>query len=309
MKQMSSRKGVINLSYIIETNNLTKYYGKSLGIEAVDIQVEEGDIYGFIGPNGAGKSTLIRTLLNFIFPSSGKASVFGLDCVKDTQTIKKDVGYLPSEVNYYDDMKAGEVLAYSGTFYEKDCSKRLKELVDLFELDTEKRVDTLSMGNKKKLGIIQALLHKPKLLILDEPTSGLDPLMQRIFAELLLEENRQGTTIFFSSHVLGEVQKLCNRVGIIKEGRILKVEDMAELHNTQFKKVRASFKNPEAENTLHLEGILHATQENGLHHFLYQGDVDILLQRLATMGIKNLWLEEPALEEVFMHYYEKGGSE
>ena len=196
------------MTLIIETTGLTKYYGKARGIEDVALQVNEGEIYGFIGPNGAGKSTAIRTLLNLIFPTRGSAKIFGLDCVKDSWAIKQLVGYLPAEVNYYDDMTVADLFSYSARFYGKDCTKRTAELVELFSVDTKKRIDSLSLGNKKKVGIIQALLHKPKLLILDEPTSGLDPLMQKHFHDLLREENQQGTSIFFSSHVLGEVQKL-----------------------------------------------------------------------------------------------------
>lgn len=294
------------MAFVIETVGLTKYYGKTRGMEDVNLQVREGEIFGFIGPNGAGKSTMIRTLLNFIFPTRGKATIFGMDCVSDTRAIKQQIGYLPAEVSYYDDMTVEQVFAYSARFYGKDCSKRTDELTALFEVDTKKRVDSLSLGNKKKVGIVQALLHQPKLLILDEPTGGLDPLMQRRFQDLLREENIKGTTVFFSSHVLGEVQKLCNRVAIIKDGRILKVEEMDDLRGTRFKNVRVAFHDSQAKLP-EIDGILHAEEDQGVHRFLYQGNLDELVKKLATMDLENLWLEEPALEDIFIHYYERDG--
>ncbi len=287
----------------IETKALTKFYGKSRGIVNVDLTVKEGEIFGFIGPNGAGKSTMIRTLLNFIFPTSGTAKVLGMDAIKDTERIKGQVGYLPGEVNYYDDMSAAELLHYSGRFYKKSYTKNLQELVGLFELDTKKSIRSLSLGNKKKVAIIQALLHEPKLLILDEPTGGLDPLMQKRFFTRLQEENKKGTTIFFSSHVLSEVQKLCHRVAIIKEGSILKVEDMNVLRDNQFRNVRISFVKTIPE--LNISGIIHAHQENHMLHLFFNGDVNELVRALGQYQLSGLWLEEPTLEEVFIHYYEK----
>lgn len=290
---------------IIETVNLSKYYGKARGIEKVSLRVEEGEIFGFIGPNGAGKSTTIRTLLNYIFPSAGSASIFGLDIVKHSREIRAQVGYLPGEVDYYDDMKAGELLAYAASFYRLDCTDRIRELLDIFDLDPAKPVYSLSLGNKKKLGIIQSLLHRPRLLILDEPTSGLDPLMQKRFYEVLREENKNGTTIFFSSHVLSEVQRLCTRVAIIREGEILKIEEMEQLRSNRFRRVRVAL--GAGEQNLQIPGVIHGAQENGIWELLYKGDINELIRALTEYRLENLWLEEPTLEEVFMHYYEKEG--
>ncbi|MFZ3100604.1 MAG: ABC transporter ATP-binding protein [Desulfitobacteriaceae bacterium] len=181
----------------IEIKNLTKYYGKARGIIDVSFNVAEGKIFGFIGPNGAGKSTTIRTLLSLIYPTSGSAKIFGKDCVKYGPEIKKEIGYLPSEVFYYDKMNVSDLLKYSASFYKKDCSKRINELANLMELDLNKRIDDLSFGNKKKVGIVEGLLHEPKLIILDEPTGGLDPLMQQKFFNLLKEENKKGIGTFF----------------------------------------------------------------------------------------------------------------
>jgi ABC-2 type transport system ATP-binding protein len=213
---------------VIETKKLTKYYGKSRGIIDVDISVDEGEIYGFIGPNGAGKSTTIRVLLSLIFATGGSATIFGKDVVKYGPEIKMDIGYLPSEVFYYDNMRVKDLLAYSASFYKKDCSARIKELSEIMDLDMNKKIDDLSYGNKKKVGIVQGLLHDPKLIILDEPTGGLDPLMQQKFFDLIHEENKKGATIFLSSHILSEVQRLCDRVAIIKEGKIIQVEKMSD---------------------------------------------------------------------------------
>lgn len=166
---------------VIEIKKLTKYYGKSLGINDVNLEVKEGEIFGFIGPNGAGKSTTIRLLMGLIYPTSGEAKLFGKDAIEFGPEVRKDIGYLPSEIFYYDKMKVIDLLNYSASFYEKDCTKRIKELSDLMELDLNRRIDDLSYGNKKKVGIVQGLLHEPKLIILDEPTGGLDPLMQQKF--------------------------------------------------------------------------------------------------------------------------------
>ncbi len=204
---------------VIEVNNLTKYYGKARGIVDVSFHVDEGEIFGFIGPNGAGKSTTIRLLLSLIYPTSGSATIFGKDCIKYGPELRQDIGYLPSDVFYYERMKVKELLEYSASFYNKDCKQRMHELAELMELDLNRRIEDLSYGNRKKVGIVQGLLHQPKLLFLDEPTAGLDPLMQRKFFQLIQEENKRGVTVFFSSHILGEVQRMCARVGIIKEGR------------------------------------------------------------------------------------------
>lgn len=293
--------------YAIETANLSKYYGKSRGIIDVNLQIKEGEIFGFIGPNGAGKSTTIRTLLNLIFPTGGSAKILGHDSVTDSKKIKLNIGYLPGEVNYYSDMKVKDLLQYSAGFYDRDCSKRINELVEIFEVDTMKKIDSLSLGNKKKIGIVQALLHKPKLLILDEPTSGLDPLMQKRFFDVLEEENKKGTTIFFSSHILSEVQRFCSRVAIIKEGRILRVEDIERLRGRQFKKVRISFKNTEGA-AFKIDGMNNAEAEDRTVQFLYDGPVDTIIRNLSSVDVENLWIEEPSLDEIFIHYYEKEGN-
>jgi ABC-2 type transport system ATP-binding protein len=290
---------------VIVTDKLTKSYGKARGIVDVTLDVQQGEIFGFIGPNGAGKSTTIRTLLAFMFPDSGSARIFDKDCFTQSDEIKKEIGYLPSEVNYYDDMKVGELLSYSSRFYKKDCSKRIKELVDIFDLDTSKRIDSLSFGNKKKTAIVQALLHEPKLLILDEPTGGLDPLMQNRFFDVLKQENEKGTTIFFSSHILSEVQRMCSRVAIIKEGRILKVEQVDVLRSGKYKKIRIESADKNIEEIRNLKGVSKVEEKDEAIEVLYSRDMDSIIRWLSQRHVENLWIEEPTLEEVFMHFYEK----
>ncbi|OGO81379.1 MAG: ABC transporter [Clostridiales bacterium GWC2_40_7] len=292
---------------IIEIKNLTKYYGKSRGIIDVSFNVEEGEIFGFIGPNGAGKSTTIRTLLSLIYPTSGSATIFRKDCIKYGPEIKKEIGYLPSEVFYYDRMKVIDLLNYSASFYKKDCSKRIRDLAEVMDLDLKKRIDDLSFGNKKKVGIVQGLLHEPKLIILDEPTSGLDPLMQQKFFDLLLEENKKGATILLSSHILGEVQRLCNRVAIIKEGRIIKLEKISTLKEDNYKKFKLEMKTPLNSDFFNIKGVNEIKFDGNLASFLYKGNINSILRKISEVEIANIWIEELDLEEIFLHYYEKEG--
>lgn len=292
---------------VIEISHLTKYYGKARGIVDVSFNVEEGEIFGFIGPNGAGKSTTIRTLLALIHPTSGSARIFGKDCIKEAPEIAKEIGYLPSEVFYYDNMKVLDLLKYSASFYKKDCTQRIRELADVMDLDLTRKIDDLSLGNKKKVGIVQGLLHEPKLIILDEPTSGLDPLMQQKFFDLLREENRKGATILFSSHILNEVQKLCDRVAIIKEGSIIKLETMSALTEDNYKKVSAVVRTPVSEDYFTIPGVSNLVVEGASISFLFRGNINLVTKKLAGMDLVNAWIEEPTLEEVFMHYYKKEG--
>ena len=292
---------------IIETKKLTKYYGKSVGIVDVDLDVKEGEMFGFIGPNGAGKSTTIRTLLGLIHPTSGSATIFGKDITKFGPEIKEEIGYLPSEVFYYDDMRVIDLLRYSGSFYKKDQSviaKRIAELAAYLDLDLKKKIDDLSYGNKKKVGIIQGLLHEPKLIILDEPTGGLDPLMQQRFFDLLRQENKKGATILFSSHILSEVQKLCSRVAIIKDGKIVKVENIKDLAKNTHKRFKLdSLAKIEVSQFSELKGVSDLVSVKGSLSFLYRGDINEITKAIAKLDLTNMLVEEPDLEEIFMHYY------
>jgi len=288
---------------IIEVNQLTKYYGKSRGIVDVSFNVEEGEIFGFIGPNGAGKSTTIRLFLSLIYPTKGEAKIFGKDCMRYGPEIRQEIGYLPSEVFYYEGMKVLDLLKYSASFYKKDCTKRLYELSDLMELDLKRRISDLSYGNKKKVGIVQGLLHQPKLIILDEPTAGLDPLMQHKFFSLIREENKRGATIFFSSHILTEVQRLCNRVAIIKEGSVIAIQDIKTLQKDNYKKIRVTAEELD-ENSFMVDGVTGLSKDNGTVSLFYKGDINIITKLLINSRISDLTVEDLTLEEIFMHYYE-----
>ena len=287
----------------IETTNLTKYYGKSRGIVDLNLTVNKGEFFGFIGPNGAGKSTTIRTLLGLIKRSDGSASVLGLDIEKDKEKILERIGYLPSETTFYAGMRVRDVLKFSADLRGKDCSEEAKVLCERLQLDTSKRVDELSFGNKKKVAIVCALQHKPELLILDEPTSGLDPLMQREFFQILQERNAEGTTIFLSSHILAEVQRNCSRAGIIREGKLIACGSVEALSRTNAKRVHVQGD----VNIEELQEVRDLRQtENGMT-FLYGGDINQLLKVFAKQNIQDISISEPDLEEIFMHYYTDGG--
>ena len=289
---------------VIEVKNLKKYYGASRGVEDVSFTVEEGAFFGFIGPNGAGKSTTIRALLALIRPTSGSAAIFGMDAIKRAPEIAREVGYLPSEVFYYDGMRVGELLRYAASFYKKDCTARIKALSEALELDLKKKIDDLSYGNRKKVGIVQALLHAPRLIILDEPSAGLDPLMQQRFFEILREENARGATVVFSSHILSEVQKLCSRVAIIKEGRIIQDGDIDTLRENSYKKVSLEARAALDPATLNMDGVANLDIGGNAASFIYRGAVGPLLARLASLELTNVAIAEPDLEEIFLHYYE-----
>lgn len=287
----------------IETKKLTKYYGKTLGIKDLDLAVQEGEILGFVGPNGAGKSTTVRILLSLIYATSGSATIFGKDVVQYGPEIRQDIGYLPSEVFYYDNMRAIDLLKYSASFYKKDCTKRIKELSEVLKLDLKKKIDDLSYGNRKKVGIVQGLLHSPKLIILDEPTGGLDPLMQKNFFDLLREENKKGATVFFSSHILSEVQKLCDRVAIIKEGQLIKIESMDMLSKNNYKRFHLSLKQKVDKNIFDISGVNNLQVTDSQVSFLFKGDINMVIRKIAGIDLDDMLVDEPDLEEIFMHYY------
>jgi ABC-2 type transport system ATP-binding protein len=289
---------------VIEIKNLTKNYGKARGIINVNLNVKQGEIFGFIGPNGAGKSTTIRTLLGLIHPTSGSAAIFGKSCSKSPE-VRKEVGYLPSEVFYYDNMRVIDLLKYSASFYKKDCTKRITELAGIMDLDLKKKIDDLSFGNKKKVGIVQGLLHEPKLIILDEPTSGLDPLMQQKFFELIAQENKKGATVFFSSHILGEVQKMCSRVAFIKDGKIIKLEKMSTLQENNYKRFSIETKSSIAKEYFNFGGVSKLEVKGHTAEFIFKGNINSIMKKIAEIEITNISIDEPDLEEIFMHYYAK----
>lgn len=287
----------------IAAEELTKFYGKARGIDHLNLSVGEGEFFGFIGPNGAGKSTTIRTLLGLIFPDSGKGQVLGLDIGKDKKEILRRVGYLPSDNAFYTGMKVKDALKLSAGLRGKNCNVRAAELCGRLQLDTEKKVEDLSFGNRKKVGIVCALQHDPELLILDEPTGGLDPLMQHEFFSILRERNEKGTTVFLSSHILSEIQRYCSRAAVIREGRIIACDSVEKLAKTGARRVtfRGNLQ-PDA-----LPDVRDWKEADGVVSFLYNGETNRLIRTLAGLDVHELTVEEPNLEEIVLHFYEKGG--
>lgn len=287
---------------IIEIKNLCKNYGKARGVTKVDLEVYEGETFGFIGPNGAGKSTTIRTMLNFLFPTSGEIKIFGLDVITNSSVIKSEIGYVPAEVNYYDHMKVIDLLNFAASFHSDVDKIKIDYLCNKFELDKNRKINELSFGNKKKVSIIQALLHHPKLLILDEPTNGLDPLMQKKVFEMLKEE--KDMTIFLSSHNLAEVEKHCDRVAIIKEGKIVDIKDVSKVNKGSIKKVViTTYK----KIKLKLNGISDMSFANNELQFRYDGDINVLLEELSKYNISDIAILPLTLEDSFIEYYGSRG--
>lgn len=288
---------------VMKTTKLTKYYGKVRGIKELDLTVTHGEFFGFIGPNGAGKSTTIRTVLGLIAPTSGDAMIFGKDVTKEREAILQNIGYLPSEALFYQGMKVKDILRLSADLRKVDCSAESKRLCERLQLDTARKIDDLSFGNRKKVAIVCALQHRPELLVLDEPTGGLDPLMQKEFFDILRERNREGTTIFLSSHVLSEIQRNCTRAAIIRDGRIIAQGSVDDLSKTSAKRITV-------HGSIHLENLSGVRDrkagEDGIS-FLYSGDIGSLLRTLASGQVDDLTVTEPDLEEIFLHYYEEDG--
>ena len=287
----------------IKTVNLTKYYGKARGIIELNLSVEKGECFGFIGPNGAGKSTTIRTLLGLISPTAGSVRIFGKDIAKEKEAILQDIGYLPSEAVFYPGMKVKDILKLSADMRKKDCTEEAKTLCDRLQLDTSRKVDELSFGNRKKVAIVCALQSNPALLILDEPTGGLDPLMQREFFDIIRQRNQKGTTVFLSSHVLSEVQRNCTRAAVIRKGEMIACDSVDALSKTSAKRISVHG----SVDWKGLDGIKDMKTADKAVSFLYSGDMNRLIQRLSEGDIFDLNVSEPDLEEIFLHYYEKEG--
>ena len=291
----------VNNMNAIEIKNLTKYYGKNVGIQNLSLNVSEGDFFGFIGPNGAGKSTTIRTLLGLIKKSDGSAKILGLDIEEDKTEILKNVGYLPSDTAFYTGMKVKEILKLSSDLRKVDCSKEAEILCERLSLDMNKKIETLSLGNRKKVGIVCALQHNPKLYILDEATSGLDPLMQNEFFKILEERNQQGATVFLSTHILSEVSRYCKTAAIIRDGKLITCDSVSNLSHSEVKRVnlKGTFDVPKNEFVRDVK-----TLNDGIS-FLYSGKSENLIKYLSQLSFSDVTILNPDLDEVFMHYYEK----
>lgn len=283
----------------IKTTSLTKYYGKSRGLIDMNLTVKQGDFFGFIGPNGAGKSTTIRTLLGLISPSEGNAQILGMDILQQKEAILSHVGYMPSEASFYPNMRVKDVITLSARLRQKNCTAEAENLCERLELDTNKKIRELSLGNRKKVSIVCALQHKPELYILDEPTSGLDPLMQREFFGLLNERNSEGASIFLSSHILSEVQRYCRHAAVIRKGRLLAVDTTENLGHSDTRRIR--LRGVTAPPSLpHIRNI---QADSDSVSFLYGGDLHALLLALAKLPLTDIAISEPDLEEIFLHYY------
>ena len=309
---------------IITTEHLTKSYGKKRGIIDLNLSVNEGEFYGFIGPNGAGKSTTIRTLLGLMRPTSGSASIMNMDVLKNRQETLRNIGYIPSEAMFYSGVTVSEILNLSARLRRQDCREESRRLCERLQLDPGQKTDELSLGNRKKVSIVCALQHCPKLYIFDEPTSGLDPLIQKEFFEILKERQAKGATIFFSSHILSEVQKYCSRAAVIREGKMIACGDIAELTRTNARRITLTLaedcasllrllRGPVGQTDGHqnskpekynLKGIRDLKGEGNTVSFLYQGDMKELIQFLTQISLTDITITEPDLNEIFMHFYE-----
>ncbi|PKK98253.1 MAG: ABC transporter [Tenericutes bacterium HGW-Tenericutes-2] len=285
---------------MIHVADARKYYGRSRGIHQVTLDVKEGEIFGFVGPNGSGKTTLIRILLGLLELQDGHAFIMDKEVKLGSHFINQDIGYMPSESYFFNEMKVSGVLDFFQSM-RKVNPEYLKLLIENLDIDLTKKFGALSFGNKKKIGIVVALMHQPKLLILDEPTSGLDPLIQSRFLDLLLEAKKNGTTILLSSHVLSEIEKVCDRVALIKEGVILFTKSMEDIRKDEHKRLMVT---PNYQNLV-LEGLSYINDFNGSSHYTYHGDVNLLINYLSQYKFKDVVLRNIGLEELFAVYYIK----
>ncbi|MFA5866393.1 MAG: ABC transporter ATP-binding protein [Actinomycetota bacterium] len=288
---------------VIETKSLTKYYGKSRGIEGLDLEVNEGEVFGFLGPNGAGKTTTIRSLLGLIMPTGGSASVFGLDIVRDSVAIRARTGYIPGDPSFYPKMTGHDLLDYLANFRPGNPPVLRDELTRRFDLDLSKRCKDYSRGNKQKLAIVVAFMHDPDLLVLDEPTLGLDPFMQKEFYSLMEDFRQRGKTVLLSSHILGDVDKTCERVGIIKEGKLVTVEKVHELESKKVHRVTAIFSDEVKTGEFDLPGVSITRQNDRSIELKIKGEIDPVIKALARHKLVDLDFEHASLEEIFLEFY------
>lgn len=289
---------------LIQTKELTKFYGKSLGIDSLDLEVRTGEVFGFLGPNGAGKTTTIRILLDFIRPTSGAATIFGMDTKKESVKIKEKIGYLPGELELYKKLTGYEFLRYFSNLRGNVKWAYVEELAERLDFDMKKPARSLSSGNKHKLGIIQAFMNEPELLILDEPTTGLDPLMQQEFYKMILEAKEKGQTAFISSHILPEVERVCDRVGFIRKGRLIDVKEVSDLKSQAFRHLEIYFGRPvPKEEFVNLAGVKDVVVEDTMLRCTVAGSLDAIIKAAAKFEVINVISQEPNLEDIFLSYY------
>ncbi|MFC1656831.1 ABC transporter ATP-binding protein [Patescibacteria group bacterium] len=290
---------------VIKTEKLTKYYtrGKILGVKDLDLEVYEGETFGFIGPNGAGKTTTMRLLLDFIRPTSGKAKIFDIDVNENPIEIQKQIGFLPGEVYLPEHLTGKETVEYFKKFKNHFDEKYLKDLISKLDLDLKRKVQNYSKGNKQKLAVVLALMHRPKLLLLDEPTSGLDPLNQEIFYEIINKLEDEGFTIFLSTHILSEAQKVCDRVGLIKKGKLVRVENIEELKNKNIRNIVIDTTRKIPEKILSMECIEKHEKIDKGYKITSVGKIGSFIRQLSSIDIQDIHVSEPTLEETFINYY------
>ena len=289
----------------VEITNFSKTYGTKVAVDRLDLKVEKGEVFGFLGPNGAGKSTTIRSILNFLTPSSGKISIFGLDSVKNSVAIKNHIGYLAGDISLYDSMSGYQLCKYLTGLGKNTNWDYVDELSNRLQISLQAKIGTLSKGNKQKIGLIQAFMHQPKLLILDEPTSGLDPLMKQIFYEMVLEMKHLGNSVFVSSHDLNEVQHICDKAAFIKSGRLIATESIREDFEFSLRRYTVMFpKFPDISEFEKIESVSEITQDENKLTVTVKGDISEFIRTLSNHDPIDLSEEETSLEDLFMKYYE-----
>ncbi len=298
-----SRNNKINT--IVKVSNLTKFYGKTKGIEKVSFEIYEGEIYGLMGPNGAGKTTTLRSMLNLISSDSGKTNILGKDVNELSSKEISHISYLPGEFEMYSNLTGKQYLTYISNLRNAKTNN-IHLLSDRLDLDLNKKINALSKGNKQKIGIVQAFMNSPKLAILDEPTSGLDPLKQQEFQNIVKEQNKEGCSVLLSSHILNEIEDLCEKVGIIKDGTLIASEQISALKNKTIKKYEVTFENPPSENKLsEIKGIYDLKIKDEIATFTIKGNIDDMIKTISKFTVINLRILEPDLEEIFLTYYHK----
>jgi len=294
---------------IIETHNLTVYYGIHRGIQDVNLAVEKGEVFGFLGPNGAGKTTTQRVLMDILRPTSGTAAIFGLDCQTDGVAIRKRVGYLPSELSLYPNMKGNVFLRMLASLQDQAVDRAYRrQLYERLDLDPNRRMKEYSRGNKQKIGIVAAFMGKPDLLILDEPTTGLDPLVQQTVMELVREARADGRTVFFSSHILPEVQAVCDRVGIIRAGELVKTERVETLTRQQFKRLRLTLRQAPPAQAFALEGVTETGRDGHTVQLEVRQGLERVLENALPYGVDDIETTPVTLEEIFLAFYDRAGN-
>ena len=295
------------VSSVINTQGLTKFYGRHRGLVDLNLEVQVGEVVGYLGPNGSGKTTTIRLLLDFIRPTEGRAEIFGMDTRAHSVDIRRRVGYLPGELETYDSLTGRELLTHFANLRGGVDWKYTETLVERLELDLSRPLRTLSKGNRQKVGLIQAFMHQPELLLLDEPTSGLDPLMQQEFYRMAREATAEGRTVFLSSHVLAEVERIADRVGIIREGRLVLEEEVATLKAKALRQLEIHFAEPVPKEAFRgLPGVRDVRVENSVVYCTIEGSIDTLIKVAAKFEVTNITSQEPDLEEIFLAYYGEG---